>query len=113
MRFMFLATEDNRMQFMHILLNALHFHESGHETAVVLECAAPKLLIALDDGSFKLPLFDEALEHGIINHACRACSTTFSAIEAAERLGVSLDGPLHGHTNLLSFVEQGFSIIRF
>ena len=86
MKYMFLATEDNKMQLMHILLNANHFHESGHKVAVVLECASPSLLIGIEDGSIKLPLFGKALKNGIISHACKACTAQFSATEAAQKL---------------------------
>ena len=85
MKYMFLATDDNKMQLMHILLNANNFNDNGHEVAVVLECAAPKLLIGIADGSIKLPPFDEAMEKGIIDHACKACTANFSAAEAAEK----------------------------
>jgi hypothetical protein len=105
MKYMFLATEDNKMQLMHILLNANHFHDSGHKVAVVLECASPSLLIGIEDGSIKLPLFNKAMENGIIDHACKACTAQFS--------GVPIMGELQGHSNLLRFVEEGYSIIRF
>ena len=113
MKYMFLATEDNKMQLMHILLNANHFHESGHKVAVVLECASPSLLIGIEDGSIKLPLFNKAMKNGIIDHACKACTAQFSATEAAQKLGVPIMGELQGHSNLLRFVEDGYSIIRF
>ncbi|TFF87066.1 hypothetical protein EU519_00465 [Candidatus Thorarchaeota archaeon] len=113
MKVMFLATEDNKMHLMHILLNANNYHERGHEVAVVLECASPKLLIGIADGSIRLPVFDEAKKNGIIDHACRACSAAFSATEAAEELGVPLKGELAGHSNLLEFSEKGFDIITF
>jgi hypothetical protein len=113
MKYMFLATEDNKMQLMHLLLNANNFHDKGHDVAVVLECASPKLLIGLADGSIKLPMFDTALQNGIINHACKACTANFNATESAEKLGVSLKGELSGHSDLLKFAQDGFSIISF
>ena len=113
MKYLFLATDDNKMQLYHLLLNANNFHESGHDVAVVLECASPKLLIGIADGTIKLPLFDKAMENKIIDHACKACTSVFSATEAAEKLGVPLKGELSGHTNLLSFVARGYSIITF
>ena len=36
MKFVCLATDDNKMQLYHLLLNAINFHEKGHEVAVVL-----------------------------------------------------------------------------
>ena len=77
MKYLFLATDENKMQLYHLLLNANNFHENGHEVAVVLECASPKLLIGIADGSIKLPVFDKAMELGIIDHACKACMTGF------------------------------------
>ena len=113
MKYLFLATDDNKMQLYHLLLNANNFPEKGHDVAVVLECATPKLLIGIADGSIKLPVFDKAMEKGIIDHACKACTSAFSATEAAEKLGVPLKGELSGHTDLLKFAVDGYSIITF
>lgn len=110
---LFLATDENKMQLMHLLLNAIHTHKAGNDVAVVLECASTRLLIGLADGSIELPLFEKALKLGIIDHACKACTTSFSAIEAAEKLGVPRKGPLSGHTDLLEFVSAGYQIISF
>ncbi len=101
------------MQLYHLLLNAVNFHEKGHEVTTVLECASPKLLIGIADGSIKLPLFGKAMELGIIDHACKACTTAFSATEAAQKLGVPIKGELSGHSDLLKFVEDGYSIFTF
>ena len=113
MKYMFLATDDNKMHLYHLLLNAVNFHENGHEATAVLECASPKLLIGIADGSIKLPIFDKAMELGIIDHACKVCTATFSATEAAEKLGVPLKGELKGHSDLLKFIEAGYSILTF
>jgi hypothetical protein len=113
MKYMFLATDDNKMQLYHLILNAINFHENGHEVVTVLECASPKLLIGIADESTKLSLFDKAMELGIIDHACKACTTAFGATEAAEKLGVPLKGELNGHSDLLVFAEKGYSILTF
>ncbi len=113
MKYMFLATDDNKMQLYHLLLNAVKFHENGHEVTTVLECASPKLLIGIADGSIKLPIFDKAMGLELIDHACKACTANFSATEAAEKLGVPVKGELSGHSDLLKFVEDGYSIITF
>ena len=113
MKYVFLATDDNKMQLYHLLLNAVNFHDKGHEVTTVLECASPKLLIGIADDSIKLPLFGKAMELGIIDHACKACTAVFSATEAAEKLGVSIKGELSGHSDLLKFVEDGYSIFTF
>lgn len=113
MKYVFLATDDNKMQLYHLLLNAVNFHEKGHEVTTVLECASPKLLIGIADGSIKLPLFGKAMELGIIDHACKACTAAFSATEAAQKLSVPIKGELSGHSDLLKFVEDGYSIFTF
>ena len=113
MKYVFLATDDNKMQLYHLLLNAVNFHEKGHEVTTVLECASPKILIGITDGSIKLPLFGKAMELGIIDHACKACTAVFSATEAAQKLGVPIKGELSGHSDLLKFVEDGYSIFTF
>lgn len=113
MKYLFLATDENKMQLYHLLLNAINFHENDHDVAVILECASPKLLIGIVDGSIKLPAFDVAMQKGIIDHACKACTAAFSATEAAEKLGVPVKGELKGHSDLLKFAEDGFSIVTF
>jgi hypothetical protein len=110
---MFLATSDNKMQLLHLLLNANNYMENGHEVAVVLECASPKLLVGIADGSINLPVFYKSVEKGIIDHACKACSAAFNATESALKLGVPVKGDLNGHSNLLEFSEKGYSIISF
>ena len=110
---MFLATTDNKMQLIHLLLNANNYMENGHEVAVVLECASPKLLVGIADGSINLSIFNKSVEKGIIDHACKACSAAFNATESAEKLGVPIKGDLNGHSNLLEFSEKGYSIISF
>jgi len=113
MKYVFLATDDNKMQLYHLLLNAINFHENNHEAAVVLECASPKLLIGIVDGSIKLPLFEKAMSLGIIDHACKACTASFEATEAAKKLGVPLKGELNGHSDMLQFLENGYSLFTF
>jgi hypothetical protein len=113
MKYMFLATDDNKMQLYHLLLNAINFHENDHEVVAVLECASPKLLIGIADSTIRLPAFDKAMELEIIDHACRACSSAFEATEAAEKLGVPIKGELKGHSDLLKFIEAGYSILTF
>ncbi|MFX0045622.1 MAG: cytoplasmic protein, partial [Candidatus Hermodarchaeota archaeon] len=95
------------MQLYHLLLNAINFHENGHEVAAVLECASPKLLIGIADGTVKLPVFHTAMELEVIDHACKACSSAFGGTEAAEKLGVPIKGELKGHSDLLRFSEAG------
>jgi hypothetical protein len=113
MKYVFLATDDNKMQLYHLLLNAINFHENGHEVAVVLECASPKLLIGIADGSVKLPLFGKAMELGIIDHACKVCTAAFEATEAAQNLGVPIKGELSGHSDMLKFLRNGYSLFTF
>ena len=113
MKYLFLATDENKMQLYHLLLNAINFHEKGHEITTILECASPKLLIGIADGTVKLPVFDKAMKLGIIDHACKACTAAFSATEAAQKLGVVLKGELNGHSDLLKFADAGFSILSF
>jgi hypothetical protein len=113
MKYLFLATEDNKMHLYHPLLNANNFHEKGNDVAVILECASPKLLIGIANESIKLPVFDKAMELEIIDSACKACTAAFDATDAAKQLGVPIKGELSGHSDLLKFAADGFSIITF
>ena len=113
MKYLFLATDNNKMQLYHLLLNAVNFKKKGHGVAVILECASPALLIGIYDGSIKMPVFEEAMNLEIIDHACKACTAAFSATDAAKTLGVPLKGDLSGHSDLLPFAEDGYQIISF
>lgn len=113
MKYLFLATDNNKMQLYHLLLNAVNFKQKKQEVAIILECASPKLLIGISDGSIKMPVFDKAVTLGIIDHACKACSAVFSATEAAKKLGVPLKGDLSGHSDLLPFTGRGYQIVTF
>jgi hypothetical protein len=113
MKYLFLATEDNEMHLYHLLLNANNFHENGHEVAVILECASPKLLIGIADGSIKLPVFNKAMELRIIDSSCKACTAAFDATDAAKQLGLPIKDELSGHSDLLKFAADGFSIVTF
>ena len=113
MKYLFLATDENKMQLYHLLLNAINYHKHGHKVAAVLECASPKLLIGIADGSIKIPVFDKAMELGIIDHACKTCTAMFSATEAAQKLCVPLKGDLSGHSDLLRFSQDGYTILTF
>ena len=89
------------------------FLTCAREVAVVMECASPKLLVGLADGSINLRIFMKSVEKGIIDHACKACTAAFDATESAVVLGVPVRGDLKGHSNLLEFSEKGYSIISF
>ena len=113
MKYLFLATSDNKMQLFHLLLNANNYVENGHDVAVIMECASSKLLVGLADGSISLPIFAKSVEKGIIDHVCKACAVAFNATDSAIRLGLAVKGDLNGHSNLLEFSDKGYSIISF
>jgi len=60
-----------------------------------------------------MPLFEKAISEGIIDYAYKFCTAGFSGTEVAEYLGGPLKAPLKGHSNLLSFFEDGYSILSF
>jgi hypothetical protein len=70
-------------------------------------------LIGIADESIKLPLFGKAMELGIIDHACKACTAAFEATDAAQKLGVPIKGELSGHSDMLKFLGNGYSLFTF
>ncbi len=108
------AFNGEEMCFVHVLLNALDFHNQGYETRIVLEGAAVKLVPRLTaDGSPLKGLFARCREAGLVAGVCLACAKKLGTFEATEAMGLELLGDMANHAGMAPFTEQGYQVITF
>jgi hypothetical protein len=98
-----------KMCFMHVLLNALDLHASGHEARVVFEGASVKLPAALaKEGN---PVYLKASQAGLLAGICLACSKTLGVYEENLALGLPMLSDMSGHAGIKPFLEAGYEVI--
>jgi hypothetical protein len=105
---------DDMMCFIHVLLNAQDMKDKGHEVTVVMEGAAVTLLpkLAQPDNPMH-ELFNAVRNKGLIEGACRACSSKLKVAADIESLGIPLIGDMSNHPGMASYIERGYEIITF
>jgi Fe-S cluster biogenesis protein NfuA len=102
------------MCFIHVLLNALDMRAKGYDARIVIEGAATKLIPELAaEGNPLHALYADAKGKGIIEGACRACSSKMGTLKDAETEGLRLLGDMSGHPGMFRYREEGFEIITF
>lgn len=102
------------MCFIHVLLNALDMHGHGQEVQVVMEGASVRLAELLLNPEHALhPLFQQAVQAGLLAGVCRACAAKLGATEHVEQAGLPLIGDMHGHPSMHGYMAAGFRIITF
>jgi len=102
------------MCFVHVLLNALDMKEKDYDVKVVVEGAATKLIPELAQVSNPMNQFyTKVKEKGLIDGACKACSSKMGVLEAVKAEGIVLLGEMNGHPSMARYMEDGFEIITF
>jgi hypothetical protein len=102
------------MCFIHVLLNALDMKERGYEVRIVIEGTATKLVPELaKEGSPMFSLYGKARSLGIIDGACKACSSKMGTLEAVRAEGLKLLDDMSGHPGMARYREEGFEVITF
>ncbi len=102
------------MCFIHVLLNALDMRSRDHEARIVMEGASVKLVPELvKPGNPLNGLWKKALETGLVEGVCKACSGKLGTLEAASEQGLTLLEGMSGHPAMAAYREQGFEIITF
>jgi hypothetical protein len=100
--------------FIHVLVNALDMDERGGEVRIIIEGSATALLNDFAEArGIGQNHFQSCLEKGLIASACLACSNKTGGSRGAEKLGIPLDGEIHGHPSMQSWRDKGFDIITF
>ncbi len=102
------------MCFVHVLLNALDMNEKGTECTIVFEGSAVKLIPELESGKTPFsPLYFKAKEAGLIDGACKACSSKLGVLDAVQESGITLLDDMSGHPSMSSYIARGYTIITF
>jgi hypothetical protein len=100
--------------FVHVLLNALDMKAKGHETLIVIEGAAVKLVPELAQPGAPLHgLYVKVKDAGLIGCVCRACSLKMGVLAEVEAQGLPLGDDMSGHPSMADFTAKGFTIITF
>ncbi|MFP4548122.1 MAG: DsrE family protein [Fidelibacterota bacterium] len=106
------AFQGNPMCFIHVLLNAIDYHEKGMEGAIVIEGEAVKLVPEMSQpGHFLSKHYEKAKELGLIREVCLACSKKMGVAEAVEKAGLPLKGDMSGHPSMSKYLKSGYRII--
>ncbi len=108
------AFNGDLMCFVHVLLNALEYSSKGWDVKVIVEGSAVKLIPELaQDGAPMHSLFQKIKDKGLLDGACKACSTKMNVDSAIEKAGVPLIGDMSGHPSMAAYQEDGYSIVTF
>lgn len=105
----FFAFREERMCFMHLLLNTLDLDEKGHQVKIIVEGKAVKILTSLEEENN--PLYHKAKEKGLIDGICRACSQQMDVLEANKKLDLAILSDLQGHPAMADYISRGYEII--
>ena len=102
------------MCFIHVLLNALDMKLKGHETKIIIEGAAVKLIPELAKPGMPLHgLWKKNLEARLIEGVCKACSNKPGTLEAAKEQGLTILDDMSGHPSIALYRAEGYEIITF
>jgi hypothetical protein len=100
--------------FVHVLLNALDMQARGYDVRLVLEGASVTLVPQLADPDNQFhQLYAKVLASGVLDGACKACSTKLGVAEAVRAAGIALIGSMGGHPAMGEYLDQGYEIITF
>ena len=98
--------------FAHALLNALDFHQKGHDTKLIIEGPAIKTVVSLFDKSKPYAnLLEEVRKKNILDVVCKACSKQMGLFEDIVSEGLPLGDDMKGHPGMAKYVEKGYQII--
>lgn len=105
----FFAFRNHAMCFQHLLLNAFDIIEKGGEAKIIFEGEAVKLPAELTEKNN--PLYKKALEEGVIEGACEACSKMMEVYEVNQELGLKMLTGVKGHPAMNDYLSEGYQII--
>ncbi|MGO3017684.1 MAG: hypothetical protein ACTIH2_00900 [Anaerococcus sp.] len=105
----FFAFKDEKMCFTHLLLNSLDIVEKGGDAKIVFEGAAVKLPQALVEE--ENPLYKKAIDKGIIEGVCEACSKMMEVYETNKKLGLNFLSDMKGHPSMEKYISDGYDVI--
>lgn len=108
------AFNGEMMCFVHVLLNALDMKGKGTECTIVFEGASVKLIPELEkkDNPFSA-LYAKARDAGLIDGACKACSSKMGVLDAVKEAGIPLLDDMSGHPSMSNYMIRGYTILTF
>ncbi len=98
-----------KMCFIHGLLNAVAMKKSGMEVKLILEGQSVALVEEFMES--KNPLFQKAINMGIVDGICKACSNQMGVLSYNEQSGILLLDEMEGHPSMARYIEDGYEII--
>jgi hypothetical protein len=102
------------MCFIHVLLNALDMKAKGYDVKIVIEGSATRLIPDLaKEGNPIHGLYKKAKELGLIEGACKACSSKMGTLDDVKKEGFALLDDMSGHPGMARYREQEYEIITF
>lgn len=108
-KFVFFAFKGDPMCFVHVLLNALDMYDKGATVKIVFEGEAVTLIQTLTEQ--QNPLYKKALEAGLVDGVCKACSAKMGVLAYNEASGIRLLDNMSGHPSMFAYVQQGYELI--
>ncbi len=106
---LFVLFNNNKGIFTHILLNVFDLAEKGYEVGVIFESEACKLISEYENKKYEK--FEQLKEKKLIAAVCEVCARAMGALESAQRQGLPIDGTLHGHPRLESWIKADFQVM--
>ncbi len=108
-KYVFFAFKGEAMCFMHVLLNTLDMVSKGLDARIVIEGEAVVLVKQMIES--ENPLFKKAMEMGLIDSICKACSAKMGVIEYNLTCGIPLSGDMSGHPAMAKYIKDGYRVI--
>jgi len=106
------AFNGDPMCFIHVLLNALALHANGHETKIIMEGSATRLILDIDKpGSPLGALWGKARDLNLIDGVCKACANKMGSLAAAQAQELKQLDEMSGHPSMARYVADGFEVI--
>ena len=106
---LFVLFHNNKGIFTHILLNVFDLADKDYEVGVVFESEACKLISEYENKQYDK--FEKLKDEGLIAAVCEVCAKAMGTLESAQRQGLPIDGTLHGHPTLESWINNKFHIM--
>lgn len=118
-KFLFVLFSDDNCRQNHALMWGLNLKKSGCSIRILIEGAATRLFLKLDDPTQRTTvLFNQAKEEGLIVGAClsasNGCANQNNDIKISDlvaRHGVPLDGDLDQHAGIEKHLREGFELV--
>ena len=108
-KILFYAMTGEQMCFQHVLMNGLDLNNAGFEVKIIFEGASGQLPSVLKEENN--PLFNKALEAGLIAGICFACSKVLGVFEANLALGLPMLDDMYGHAGMKPYLLEGYEVV--